>query len=83
MRSPAVVRHAIHLRDGRTTTVSLENRFWQGLKEIARGCRMRVSELVEEVAAQPRQSNLSSALRLFVLEFYRSQIPDPPDGERV
>ena len=38
---------------------------------------MTMSDLVGEIAAQPRQSNLSSALRLYVLKFYQSQIPDP------
>jgi predicted DNA-binding ribbon-helix-helix protein len=81
MKSP-VVRHSIRL-GGRTTSVALENVFWHSLKEIARRHRMTVTALVEEINAQRRHSNLSSALRLFVLEFYRSQIPDPADREGV
>ena len=42
-----------------------------------------MSDLIGEIKAQRQQSNLSSALRLFVLQFYRSQIPDPPDLEGV
>jgi predicted DNA-binding ribbon-helix-helix protein len=64
-------------------TVALENVFWHSLKEIARRHRMTVTALVEEINAQRRHSNLSSALRLFVLEFYRSQIPEPGDREGV
>ena len=53
------------------------------MKEIADRRQMTVSNLVWEINAQRQQNNLSSALRLYVLEFYRSQIPDPPDGEGV
>jgi predicted DNA-binding ribbon-helix-helix protein len=37
---------------------------------------MTLSNLVESIDTQRQQGNLSSALRLHVLEFYRSQIPD-------
>ena len=45
----------------------------------------RPSDLIGEIDAQRQHSNLSSALRLFVWEFYRSQnqIPDAPDREGV
>ena len=51
--------------------------------KIAHTRKIRVSDLIGEIEAQPRQGNLSSALRLFVLEFYRSQIPDPAHREGV
>jgi predicted DNA-binding ribbon-helix-helix protein len=47
--------------------------FWNGLKEIVRERHMTLSELVAEIDAQRQLGNLSSALRLFVLEFYRTQ----------
>jgi predicted DNA-binding ribbon-helix-helix protein len=78
----AVVSRSITF-GGRTTSVSVEDAFWQSLKGIAHGHRMTLSDLVGEIDAQRRHSNLSSALRLFVLEFYRSQIPDPPAREGV
>jgi predicted DNA-binding ribbon-helix-helix protein len=59
---------------GHKTSVSLEDAFWNGLKEIARERHMRLSELVAEIDAQRQLGNLSSALRLFVLEFYRTQL---------
>ena len=37
---------------------------------------MTLSTLVDTIDAQRQQGNLSSALRLFVLEFYRGQIPE-------
>jgi predicted DNA-binding ribbon-helix-helix protein len=81
MKSP-VVRHTIRL-GGHNTSVTLEDAFWQGLKEIARRHRITVSELVGFIDSQRQHSNLSSALRLFVLKFYRSQIPERPDHEGV
>jgi predicted DNA-binding ribbon-helix-helix protein len=73
MRSPA--KRSIY-PNRHNTSVTLEDAFWQSLKEIAQRRRMSVSDLIGEIDAQPRQGNLSSALRLFVLKFYRSQMPD-------
>ena len=77
MRSPTAVRQSIRL-GGRTTTVTLENAFWLGLKEIARRRRIKVSDLVKEIGAKRKHGNFSSELRLFVLEFYRKRanLPD-------
>jgi predicted DNA-binding ribbon-helix-helix protein len=57
---------------GHKTSVSLEDAFWIGLKEIVRERHMTLSELVAEIDAQQQLGNLSSALRLFVLDFYRT-----------
>jgi predicted DNA-binding ribbon-helix-helix protein len=82
MKSP-VVKRSIVLA-GHKTSVSLEDAFWRGLKEIAGKRVMTLSDLVGTIDSQRQQGNLSSALRLFVLEFYRSQIPDTerPEGLR-
>ena len=82
MKSP-VVKRSIVLA-GHKTSVSLEDAFWRGLKEIAGKRVVTLSDLVGTIDSQRQQGNLSSALRLFVLEFYRSQIPDTetPEGLR-
>jgi predicted DNA-binding ribbon-helix-helix protein len=64
---------------GHKTSVSLEDAFWSGLKEIAARRVMTLSELVSEVDNQRQHTNLSSALRLFVLDFYRSHDTEPDD----
>ena len=74
MKSP-VVKRSIVLR-GHKTSVSLEDEFWKGLKEIAGKRLMTLSVLVDGIDANRQQGNLSSALRLFVLDFYRSQISE-------
>ena len=62
---------------GHKTSVSLEDAFWKGLKEIAVGRDMTLSDLVAAIDSERRHGNLSSAIRLFVLDFYRSQLSQP------
>ena len=81
MKSP-VVKRSIVLA-GHKTSVSLEDAFWSGLKEIAGKRLMTLSTLIDTIDAQRQQGNLSSALRLFVLEFYRSQMPEVEGRERL
>ena len=68
----AVVKRSIIL-NGHRTSVSLEDAFWDGLKAIAGKRLMTVSDLIGNIDATRQQGNLSSSLRLFVLEYYRSQ----------
>jgi predicted DNA-binding ribbon-helix-helix protein len=56
------------------TSVSLEDAFWNALKEIARERGVTVSDLVTIIDADRQHANLSSAIRLFVLDHYRSFI---------
>ena len=65
---------------GHKTSVTLEDAFWNGLKEIASGRNITLSDLVTAVVSERRQGNLSSAIRLFVLDFYRNQLADVRDG---
>jgi predicted DNA-binding ribbon-helix-helix protein len=61
---------------GHKTSVSLEDPFWTALKEIAVGRAMTLSDLVALIDSQRQSGNLSSAIRLFVLGFYRDQISE-------
>ena len=72
MKSP-VVKRSIAIA-GHKTSVSLEDAFWRGLKEIALGRDMTLSEVVAGIDSVRNHGNLSSALRLFVLDHYRSMI---------
>jgi predicted DNA-binding ribbon-helix-helix protein len=58
---------------GHRTSVSLEDPFWKSLKEIAVERGMTLNEFVAAVDAGREHGNLSSAIRLFVLGFYRDQ----------
>jgi predicted DNA-binding ribbon-helix-helix protein len=65
-----VVKRSIVI-DGHKTSVSLEDAFWTGLREIAQAQHATLSKLVGEID-RTRQGNLSSAIRLFVLDQVRT-----------
>ena len=69
-----VVKRSIVIA-GHKTSVSLEEPFWSALKEIARTRRATLSELVHFIddSKDRKVSNLSSAIRLFVLDYYRQE----------
>jgi predicted DNA-binding ribbon-helix-helix protein len=70
MKSPVIKRSIVIA--GHKTSVSLEDAFWTGFKEIAAGRNKTLSDLVAEIDTAP-QGNLSSAIRLFVLDHYRTK----------
>jgi predicted DNA-binding ribbon-helix-helix protein len=57
---------------GHKTSVSLEDAFWSDLKEIARGQQATLSNVVAEIDKARQRGNLSSAIRLFVLDRVRA-----------
>jgi predicted DNA-binding ribbon-helix-helix protein len=64
---------------GHKTSVSLEEPFWSGLKEIAAKRDATVSEVVATIDRERELANLSSAIRLFVLGFYRNRLAERSD----
>ena len=72
MKSPVIKRSIVIA--GHKTSVSLEDAFWKGLKEIAGERDMTLSDLVAAIDSERRHGNLSSGIRLFVLDHYRNQI---------
>jgi predicted DNA-binding ribbon-helix-helix protein len=62
---------------GHKTSVSLEDAFWKGLKEIASARHLTLSALVADIESGRTSGNLSSAIRLFVLDHYRAMISTP------
>ena len=58
---------------GHKTSVSLEDAFWQELKRIAGHQRATLSSVIGSIDMQRQQGNLSSAIRLFVLEQARAR----------
>jgi predicted DNA-binding ribbon-helix-helix protein len=59
--------------DGHKTSVSLEDAFWHGLKEIGRGRDMTLSRLIGNIDGSRPHGNLSSAIRLFVLDHFSTR----------
>lgn len=73
MKSTVIKRSVI--LHGHKTSVSLENEFWQGLNDIANRQRISVSNLVQKIDRERSNSNLSSAIRVFVFNHIRGEIP--------
>ena len=71
----SIIKRSI-LIEGHKTSVSLEEAFWRGLKEIARAQQATLSNIVAEIDKAREHGNLSSAIRLFVLEWVRAPEKD-------
>jgi len=67
----SIIKRSIVI-DGHKTSVSLEDAFWNGLKDIAQTERVTLSKMVAEIDKNRQLGNLSSALRLFVLDRVRA-----------
>jgi predicted DNA-binding ribbon-helix-helix protein len=65
---------------GHKTSISLEDAFWKALKDIALAQRATLSDLVATIDSQRRHGNLSSAIRLFVLEHFQARAEGPADN---
>jgi predicted DNA-binding ribbon-helix-helix protein len=63
---------------GHKTSVSLEEAFWSAIRELAIERGLSMSAMIEQIDNDKQQSNLSSAIRLFVLEHYRTRGPPEP-----
>jgi predicted DNA-binding ribbon-helix-helix protein len=72
VKKSVVFKHSIFI-NGRKTSVSLENAFWHGLREIADQENMTVPMLIEQIDRNRNTCNLSSAIRLFVFNHLRSE----------
>jgi predicted DNA-binding ribbon-helix-helix protein len=58
---------------GHKTSISLEDAFWNGLREIASTKTMTLSALVASIDQGRQHNNLSSCIRLFILEHYQAR----------
>jgi predicted DNA-binding ribbon-helix-helix protein len=79
MKSPVVKRSIVIA--GHKTSVSLEDAFWRGLKDIAVNRHLSLSDLVGSIDSERRHGNLSSAIRLFVLDHFQARTTGDAAGE--
>ena len=68
----SVIKRSIVIA-GHKTSVSIEDAFWSTLRDIARRQHMTLSSIVSGIDLGRRQRNLSSAIRLFVLDYMRAR----------
>lgn len=62
---------------GHRTSISLEAPFWEALKEIGKRERRSLAQLVQGVDASRDDGGLSSAVRIWILSYYRNGPPKP------
>ncbi len=77
-RKSAIVKRSIELH-GHKTSVSLEDQFWDGLRDIAERTRTPLPALLQTIDTQRGFANLSSAIRVYVLEHHRAAAPERAD----
>ncbi len=78
MKSPVIKRSIVIA--GHKTSVSLEDPFWKGLNDIAAERRTTLSALVAAIDSERQHGNLSSAIRLFVLDHFQAGGDHHGDG---
>jgi predicted DNA-binding ribbon-helix-helix protein len=66
----AVIKRSIFI-NGQKTSVSLEKEFWEGLHEIAKQENTTAPKLASQIATRRNTVNLSSAIRIFVYNYFR------------
>ena len=59
---------------GHRTSVRLEPLMWESLRDIARRRGVGINELVTEVAQRRDGLGLTAAIRVYIVEFYRSAL---------
>jgi predicted DNA-binding ribbon-helix-helix protein len=67
----AVIKRSVVV-NGRKTSVSLENEFWDALRQVAKQSNLSVASLLVEIERSRTTINLSSAIRIFLLNHFRT-----------
>jgi predicted DNA-binding ribbon-helix-helix protein len=80
-RKPSQVLKRSIVITGHKTSVSLEDAFWSALKKIAATRKIPLSDLVSTIGNERKHGNLSSEIRLFVLDHYRRLAERKHKGE--
>ncbi|MBB4039317.1 putative DNA-binding ribbon-helix-helix protein [Microvirga flocculans] len=78
----AIVKRSVSIA-GHRTSISLEEPFWAGLREIAERDKLSVQALIGCIDAERGEQNLSSAIRVFVLADLRERLNRADADQRV
>ena len=66
-----IIKRSINLA-GHKTSVTLEGEFWNALQDIARSKNISIPVLIDQIGHERIGGNLSSSVRLFVLEYFKA-----------
>jgi len=72
-RSSVIKKRSISIASHKTS-ITLEDEFWASLKAIAQDRNQTIAQLIASIDSNRELANLSSALRMFVLRYYRNQL---------
>jgi predicted DNA-binding ribbon-helix-helix protein len=75
MRPSGIEKRSVDI-GGHKTSISLEDEFWQELKSLARAQHMTLGKLIGIIDIDRTNKNLSSSLRLYVLEQYQGKVTE-------
>ena len=81
MRSSGIPKRSISL-PGYKTSVSLENEFWQSLRDIAEERGKSLAQLITDINTERNSGNLASAIRIFIVRYYRDQFNSRAKGKK-
>tara|TARA_R110002110_G_scaffold7316_4_gene37177 strand:+ start:635 stop:865 length:231 start_codon:yes stop_codon:yes gene_type:complete len=72
---PAEIKRSVSI-SGHRTSISLEQPFWEALKEVACSLDVSVNELVRRIdETRDAEGNLSGAVRVYVLHHFKNKAP--------
>jgi len=77
-----VVKRSVAV-SGHKTSISLEDAFWRSFREIAQSRQATLSTLLASIDSERYHGNLSSAIRLFVLDYYREALSKCAKGGSI
>lgn len=77
----AIVKRSVVIH-GHKTSVSLEQPFWNIVRSMAADEQMTVSALLRRIDEARQHANLSSAVRVYVLEQVRARAAARPAGAK-
>ena len=72
-KDPLVKKRSVRI-SGHPTSITLEDAFWDELKAISKNQKRSISDLLSEIDKSQRHVNLSSALRLYVLQDLQARL---------
>jgi predicted DNA-binding ribbon-helix-helix protein len=76
------MKQSVSIQGRHSSSVSLEGAFWNALKEVAVSQNISVNALVSKIDSERDATNLSSAIRVYVVEHYRLAANASADPQR-
>ena len=74
-----VIKHSVII-DGFKTSISLEDAFWECLRKIANERGETLTQILTGIDERRKAKNLSSTIRVFILEYYKGRFAQPSQG---